>query len=281
MTNATDKAIIDMLLRHPGINLPEIGSLTVKPVPAEFINAKTIRPPHREIVFSKVQNSKYPSAESIRGYRQWLSEVKRNGDLLELNGIGALRSDTFYPSVELYEQLNPQGVGNVTVRKHHNIVLLAGLCVILIVCAVYVAMKFSGGGESEYLREAGLHDTTASNTAVQTAAADALPQTENTELTPPPVSEPDADMTEPVVTQSSVYHIVAGVFSSEENADKMIAADPLKIGPSEYHKIPFGKDRTIVGVYGSEDRQSAETRMRELRKTNGDLWIYEQKPAQR
>lgn len=284
MINTTDKTIIDTLLLHAGINLPDIGSLSVRTVPAEFIDAATIKPPHREIVFSKVQNPRLPSAERIQGYRQWLADIVHDDESVQLNGIGTIRSSVFYPSVELHEKLNPQSTAPVAVRRKHNNRMMwisVSTAAVILIALIYAGLRVSEAVDPEpYVIESGITNVTSVTAVISEPAAATEPANNTagyeTETSEPPAagSETTAAATE---TPKIVYHIVAGVFSNEENADKMIAGDPLGIGLPNYRKLPFGTSRTLVSAFASEDRPTAETRMRELRKTNEDLWIYEQK----
>ncbi|HIW98232.1 MAG TPA: hypothetical protein H9866_07075 [Candidatus Tidjanibacter gallistercoris] len=77
--------------------------------------------------------------------------------------------------------------------------------------------------------------------------------------------------------RSPEYHLVAGVFSEPENADRLIARDPLGIGSANYRKVDFGQGRTLVSACSSTDRTVVETRRRELQRINAELWVYETK----
>lgn len=78
----------------------------------------------------------------------------------------------------------------------------------------------------------------------------------------------------PATQSATVYHLVVGVFSTPDNADKMIREDALGIGSANYTKADFGKGRTLVSACSSTDRKTVEARKRELAGRNGDLWIY-------
>lgn len=74
-----------------------------------------------------------------------------------------------------------------------------------------------------------------------------------------------------------VFYLVAGVFSEPDNADRLIARDPLRIGSSNYSKIDFGKGKVLVSAFSSPERDEVERRRRELSSLNRDLWVYEKK----
>ena len=269
--NNVDKAIIETLVRQQGINLPGIGSLSVRFIPAAFIDSTTIRPPHREVEFSERTNKIYPSAEGIAGYREWTTTVKRDDELLTLNGLGVVRDATFYPSVELYDSLNPQGVAPVAIRKHRNNKLLwAVLGILVIAVGAYIIWRANRIVTPNDIPQILATGTTTTEVKVESVA---VPQTD----TPTELSSVRTDTSaEPRI----IYHVVAGVFSSEENADKMIKGDPLQIGSTSYQKVPFSGGKTLVSAYASEDQQAAKHRMRELMSVNGELWMYAQKLSQ-
>ena len=136
--NAIEKTIFDTLAAGRGINLPGIGALYVEQRPAEFISGKSLRPPYNRIAFSPAENPAYPSAGTLEGYEEWALHSQQEGDVREINGVGVLRGGVFYPAVELYELLNPQGTEPVPVKPRYGTgrKLLIGISVIAVAALV-------------------------------------------------------------------------------------------------------------------------------------------------
>ena len=79
---------------------------------------------------------------------------------------------------------------------------------------------------------------------------------------------------QPAERTSGKSVVVAGVFSTNENADKFIAEDELGVGSSAYSKHPYGS-KILVAVGGIFDNSAAaNTHRRTLPATSGSLWVY-------
>lgn len=119
--NHIEKSIFDTLARRRGINLPGVGSLSVVHVPAEFITDSSIRPPHNKIIFSPSANPQYVSAGDMEGYEEWLRHTTQGRGVREINGVGVIKGNIFYPSVELHGILNPHGTQPVAVKPRYHL----------------------------------------------------------------------------------------------------------------------------------------------------------------
>lgn len=79
---------------------------------------------------------------------------------------------------------------------------------------------------------------------------------------------------QPVERTSGKSVVVAGVFSTGENADKFIAEDELGVGSVAYTKHHYGS-KILVAVGGIFDTATAaNTHRRTLPSTDGSLWVY-------
>lgn len=79
---------------------------------------------------------------------------------------------------------------------------------------------------------------------------------------------------QPVERTSGKSVVVAGVFSTGENADKFIAEDELGVGSAAYSKHHYGS-KILVAVGGIFDTATAaNTHRRTLPSTDGSLWVY-------
>lgn len=79
---------------------------------------------------------------------------------------------------------------------------------------------------------------------------------------------------QPVERTSGKSVVVAGVFSTGENADKFITEDELGVGSGAYTKHHYGS-KILVAVGGIFDTATAaNTHRRTLPSTDGSLWVY-------
>lgn len=155
------KIIYDRLASGGGIYLPEIGWLQVEREPARFISARELQPPHNRVVYSRHANPALESAvdilsrvggmekeEAERMYAEWSERACGERGYVEINGVGVIKNDHFYPSVELYESLNPSGSRNVPLKRRGNgktVLWIAALALAAVIAVL--AMTLSGKGE--------------------------------------------------------------------------------------------------------------------------------------
>lgn len=106
----------------------------------------------------------------------------------------------------------------------------------------------------------------------------APPQTQPKQVAPAEQSAPAVPAAiipiQPVERTSGKSVVVAGVFSTGENADKFIAEDELGVGSGAYTKHHYGS-KILVAVGGIFDTATAaNTHRRTLTSTDGSLWVY-------
>jgi len=293
--NTVEKSIFDALASGRGVNLPGLGSLSVVRQPAGFVSGKVLRPPHNKVAFSSEQHEGYLSLSGSE-YDTWFATAVRGRNVVEIGGTGVLRDGVFYPSVELFSALNPDGAEPVVLRRRPllwrktacAVALIAGA---VIGCVIWLDGRLSGMAEDADsllvadMQEAAITEAAASEFSEQDAllsaeeSGNAGPSEEvAAEDSVPVVDEPVSERGDAVdVSEAAVvYHVVAGVFSEEANADKLIARDALGIGSANYVKVPFAGGKTLVSAFAATSQDEALARRRSLCGTSGDLWIYRQ-----
>ncbi len=292
--NTVEKSIFDALASGRGVNLPGLGSLSVVRQPAGFVSGKVLRPPHNKVAFSSEQHEGYLSL-SGREYDAWFEAMVRGRKIVEIGGTGVLRDGVFYPSVELFSALNPDGAEPVVLRRRPLLWWKTAVSVVLIAGAVIGGVIWLDGhlsGMSEVAdrslvadiqaaasAEAAVSDPSDQDAVVSTEGNGSAVQSEDVAVDA--VSVVDGTVSETggaadVSAAAVVYHVVAGVFSEEANADKLIARDALGIGSANYVKVPFAGGKTLVSAFSTTSQEEALARRRLLCGTSGDLWIYRQ-----
>lgn len=148
------KIIYDKLASGGGIHLPDVGWLYVERDAARFISGRELRPPHNRVVFSRRQNPLLESVVDIlrradgmnaaaaeKQYAAWLATSRGERGFVEINGVGVIKNNFFYPSVELHDRLNPLGNKNMVLKRGNRgarFLLIAG-----VVCAVAALALFA------------------------------------------------------------------------------------------------------------------------------------------
>ncbi len=301
--NPIDKLIFDKLAAGQGVNLPDVGSLYVERDAAKFISRSEIRPPHNKVLFSRKRTEDFDSiidlvitagnvkrSEATAMYKEWLEKSREAKDHIEMNSVGVLANDFFYPSVLLHDTLNPVGQDPVALKGRSNggrTTLITVLCVLgAAVIALYVlfGLHVCPGSlcrdDAPVAGQTVTQEKTAGETAVTATGSAATAETgersaedviqQNLEQYAqsatggaPAVSAPAAP----------VYHVVVGVFTREYNADKLIEDDYFSAGRESYSKIPYN-GRTMVTIFSSPDRNAAFARREQLLDLDYDIWVY-------
>ncbi len=310
--NTVPKIVYDKLASGGGIFLPGIGSLYIERDPARFVSKREMKPPHNRIVYSGRQN---PSLESVvdilarteeagtknaaQCYAQWLEEARGDRGFVEINGVGVIKNNFFYPSVGLYERLNPLGSKNIQLRRHKKnshlwlIAIVALMAVAAIVLFIVAAANrnsqrnaiiermetvISGGHYEDDTYTGQEEDVTQSG---QTSRDDRSEENSRTAEKETAVEnaagEPKKTVTPAVAAANPTYHVVAGVFDTRRNAEKCVREDPLKIGSANYKIYSYKGGRYMVSAFETIDKASADNRRRELRKYKSDIWVYTKK----
>lgn len=290
--NNIERTIFDILASGGGINLPGIGVLFVGRQGAELLEKGKVRPPQNKVFFKEAADSSFSSAESLSGYAQWLSAAKQKGNAIEIGGVGVLRGGVFYPSVELHKLLNPDNNEPVKARRKVGAgkKVMVGILVVgaaALVLWLVVSIDFWTRKETDPSADSiAYQEQRDASARGESTIAPAVAAEAEEEIDAAQAEKAQETAVEDVIQKqlegyastetasSDTYYLVAGVFSEAANADKMIAADPLKIGSGNYSEMPFG-DKTLVSAYSSKDRAAVEKRRRELSSVDDALWIYE------
>lgn len=294
-----DKLIFDKLAAGQGINLPDVGALYVEREPAKFISRSEIRPPQNKVLFSRRRAEDFDSvidllmaadnvkrAEATQTYREWLAKSKESKDLVEMNSVGVLTNDFFYPSALLHDTLNPAGGEPVALRRNRSgngrTWIIAALSVLgAAVVALYIlfGLHMCSGPECKAVAEDRQVAQQDNKAVVESATVVAETEEQSVEdVIQQGLEEYAQDLAAvapAVVEKPSVplHYVVVGVFVKESNADQLIEDDYLMVGRDAYAKMPY-RNRTMVTVFSSPDIRAAYARREELLDLDYDIWVY-------
>lgn len=305
MVEEVNKIIYNMLIGGKGVLLPEVGTLYIERQGAKRISKDRLLSPRNAVNFSSQAEGRSIVDEivAIAGcgeeqardiYDRWLAKT-RDGKRIAIGGVGVLNDKSFSPEPEFNAAINPNGVKTLVVRRRSNAWLYAvsGVCVAVALCvgiymmrgdALFGGVSVVGGGD----------ERVAANTtlAAQPAAGDTLPSAAAPEAAIPadapqqagPTTSP-ASATQAAATQQPdtavpsadyTFWVVAGVFSTEQNAARALEQAGKQIKDLDGRIIPF-KDKYIAALFGSDNRADCNAYARSYKDIYPDLWIYEVK----
>ena len=302
---AIDKLIFNLLATRQGFNLPTVGSLSVERRPARQIDRHRIEPPQNLIVFSKKEHPEQPSLceliaraaevdlqEAQRLYNGWLDQV-RSGTGILIEGVGEIRQDFFKPSSELNQLLNPTGKESLTLKRRGQTGKIALIGVSILVCGGVAAALLLGDSTSPEpatseaisselpstsTRPTLPGDTVRANRPTTSESGiDTLQQQDTTLSALNPSREESTDPRGIVPVSSELYYVVAGVYSTEKNAETFIAKAQGQHPDMRFTKVGMRNGKIIVSVFSSADQTEAERQRARLSAQVPDLWIYKRK----
>ncbi|MDR2885333.1 MAG: SPOR domain-containing protein, partial [Rikenellaceae bacterium] len=199
---------------------------------------------------------------------------------------GEINGKAFTPSPELDKVLNPVGGRAIQLTprvQSKQIAIIAGVVAVVIV-GLFIYFHRSPEERRHAYQEQMARDLERRNleraqkgmemvTADQappgldgTDAADAQPATQT-------ASTPAATAAGPL------YHVVFGVFSTPENADKFIREFKAKDTQTavSFTVVKMGNGKLVVSGFASADEKQADAKRKQYAAQYPGLWIYKQK----
>ena len=291
---AIDKLIFNLLATHRGCSLPGLGSLYVERRPAQRVGRNRVEAPQNRVVFSGrerpecetlprsiARQAGIGSEEAERLYEVWFEQARHEKSVV-IEGVGEIRQNFFTPSEELNALLNPAGTSCVTIKRRIRTGRIVLFCAGIAVCAGIVSFFLFGDPlprQGQALKDKKIETSPARPTekpaapvtdsvsASETAPQDSISKPSRTSDTTPAISELSPEL----------YYVVAGVYSTEENADTFIAKAQNRDGSLVFSKVRMRNGKIMVCLFSSADQQEAERERRRLSAKNRDLWIYKRK----
>jgi hypothetical protein len=276
-----DELICDELVGRRRVVLPMTGALEVERRGAKQISDTRIAPPKNVVVFSLVEaegpetiisllaaDRNIPLDEAVAEYGSWIESASRPDGSLVIDGVGEVREGSFNIDPGLHAALNPEGEEPVTMQTRKRGVpawvwiAIAILAALGVLCGLRYCKPGIFGGRSK----APVTETTAA--PIQKSAADSLAA----------ANAASAATTTPASSTAGRFHVVAGAFAIESNADKFVAK--LKREHPELTPVKLPHPRAgynMVSIWQAPTEREARSKMNLYWDVNSDLWIYEQK----
>ena len=314
MVEEVNKIIYNMLIGGKVVLLPGVGTLYIERQGARRISKDRLLSPRNAVNFSSQSDEGSSIVDEIVAiagcgeeqardiYDRWLSKT-RDGKRLTIGGVGVLNDKSFSPEPGFNAAINPGGVKTLVVRQRNNTWLYAvsGVCAAVALCVgIYMLAGDSlfGGvsvvdgsdagpvaatvaGDSTQLAQPVTGDSLSAAAAVTPAAEGAAAQqTAGAAQSAPAATTatPSAPTAEETAAASADYRfwVVAGVFSTEQNASRALEQAAKHIKDMDGRIVPF-KGKFIAAVYGSDKRTDCNAFAKSYSDIYPDLWIYEVK----
>ena len=296
--------IFNALAGHSRVVLPGIGTLSVATVPAATNGRGEVIPPRNRVELLRdeipgaphivdllARQSGLDREDARETYNGWLAQACSE-EGVRIDSVGQIRDDAFHIAPELEQVLNPVG----SQAEKLPVQLLPRQVAWWIAGAVLVGMLLSFGVIAwlEYGTRAGV-PLRERNVAVAPVAdtSSAVPKADSSVVSAPepaeetplsaasdssniPAAEPQKTLEQP--SEPSVlpgnYYVIAGTFSTVENADRFIAS-ARKIDDSlAFRKIPQNNGRIMVSIFESGSQSDAVRKKREYEEIFDGVWIH-------
>lgn len=286
-----DRLIYDALAAHRSVSMPETGgTLEVKRLGAKKISDTQLLPPRNEVVFTSGEPENAVSVVSLAAvdggvgeeeaaarYASWLEEARREDGTIEIDKVGELDGNEFAVAEELLSALNPEGEEPVYIEEEkgqNNILLwlLIAILLALVIAGGFWWYKSKGGFVLDRSKDAG------AETVITVDPKDDLSATNDSSVAGDATTAGSSANAAQTSGSGPRFHVIAGAFAIESNADNFIAR--LK---REYPELTPEKVVNSVNGYNMVSILQTPTRREASRKMNlwwdidFDLWIFEQK----
>lgn len=258
-----------------------------------------------DIVELMFENSALAHEECERQYKQWLEQLLEQKTVV-INGVGTIKSDFFTPSAELDKMLNPfagEVVGSSwnspktkskaqpktqSQKSSHKsrsrstnktkkfpiywLFVVAALIAAIVIATLSIDFTaiLSSDETSTYIYrpdvEVSYPEEKADSLAVDTVDTQPEQVAENKTVS-------DVVVSSTVSTTLSPFHVIAGMYSTDANADAFIASSRKELGDTVvYEKIARTSGKILISIYAAQSHQEALDAARKFE--NPNLWVF-------
>ncbi len=230
-----DKLLYDILVQRRNVVLPGVGTLESKRRKAKRISETEIIPPQNVVVFSPEEaegtetvvsliaaDRNIPLDEAAARYGSWLECARRADGSILVDDAGEVQDGKFVVAPELHAALNPDGEEVITIKaRKRGIPAWVWIAIVIVVAlAAFFALRHCKPGL--FCGNSTAPTTATVATATPEPAADSLAAAPPVSAAPATPAASTASATTPS-TPAGRFHVVAGAFAVEGNADKFAA----------------------------------------------------------
>ena len=267
--NGVSKEIFDALVARRRIVLPGVGFLEVRRRKAKQISETQIIPPQNVVLFSTDEPG---DADRVAdpAYDSWLEGARNGEGDIVIEEVGEIRNGGFVACETLHNALNPANEEEiVTMEKERK---KFPMWAWLLVGIVVAALVFTG----IWCCKKGCFDNCRKKEGQTEAVTPALPVQPATE----PVGDTIVNDVKPAVAAPAAgprYHVIAGSFSVESNADnfiKKVKREHPELKPEKL--INRANGNHIVSIFSAPTERQAYNKMNMYWDVDLYLWVYKE-----
>jgi hypothetical protein len=275
--STVDKVIYDALTKRQSVVLPEVGSLVVKRRGAKKMPGDRIIPPQNVVSFIEEEIAEGDSviyllastggvseadAESL--YESWFDSARSERGVA-IKDVGEVRDGRFVIAQPLHKALNPSGDKETILLKKEKKPCLLWLWILLglvLAAVILLLLSYFGNG---FL-------------GIQKKPKAVVEEVVVEPVVVPVVTEPVVEevVVEPVIEPA--FHVIAGSFAQESNADNYVKQIQKGYPELTVQKIKSRfNGNWLVSIFNAPTERQAYNKMNKYWDIDLDLWVYEQK----
>jgi hypothetical protein len=281
-----DQLIFDALVQRQNVVLAGLGTIEVKRRGARRISETQMEPPRNEVVFNpdEVEGSHsvvslimaeggMREPEAVAVYGAWLEDALHPDGTVFINEVGEMGDGRFNASEELKKALNPTNEKIMSMETKKGTtpmwvwIVIAVLAALLIAAGIFFGLNYSGFFKKQAV------ETVVTSTSPE---ADSLAAAET--LAAESASQANNDTYANNGTSNGRFHIIAGAFSVESNADNLVTRlrrDYPELTPRKMVNPSSGY--YMVSILSAPTLREASNKMNLYWDINLNLWVYEQR----
>lgn len=300
MVGEVNKIIFNALVSGKGVYLPEVGSLYIERQAAREISKNKLLSPRNVVRFSSreqlpsliqmiIDVSSCSEELAVDIYYRWLDKV-RESNVINIGGVGTLVDKSFRMDEEFSSTINPQGVRTLIIKhqSHKWVFIFCALCVLI--AGGVVAYTLLGDGEKFASKDNPSRENNAPS-QTQDIQSDVQPLHDAELVGEDAVNESEIQADDVAVRQevspavSSVgkvsdvvenrFYVVAGVFSTRQNAERAIADILKKYSTLQCDIIVNHKGKFLVTLCNGDTFDECQQFINEHVGLLSNLWVYE------
>lgn len=299
MVNEVNKIIRNTLITQGAVTLPGIGTLTITRQSATRRSKREVTAPRYAIEFSskengtslietivEVANISMQSAEDI--YARWHDKVRADNKII-INSVGTLSHKTFVADREFISALNPDADRVIKVKAKSMVALYVISTIVIAICGGIAALLLLAPankqqitpyyaeaevGESSVIEDVSHEITDEIDSVIYVTQTQEVILTENADNNEIEEITKTDDSSSSWTDNDNLRHwVVAGTYSTSENADRAIAKINRENPDIDCLQFKLGK-MYAVAIYGSTDLDECEKFMMMEKKRFNAMWIH-------
>ncbi len=278
--STVDKVIFDALVKRQSVVLPGVGSLEVKRRKAKKVSDTRIIPPQNVVVFNPAEIAEGESVvfllaaaediddrEARTKYKSWLESAGSDNGL-DIDEVGGIKDEKFVIAPPLHAALNPTNEEELIVMEKGKrggsiwAWIFGGLLLALV---ALILLSYFGNGFFCGIQK---------KPKTEVVAPVVEPVIEEVEVTSEEVIIENLQQSAP----RHRFHVIAGSFSIEKNADNYMKKIQREFPELKVEKIVNPRNGYwMVSIFSAPTERQAYNKINMYWDIDLNIWVYEEK----